>query len=119
LINKYLSNPEICFIKGWPEFNDHTVEEVVVAVTENKRSYDKIFGDMIELCLLDHKKCMKYTNIRSFDNNNILHNGNGKALDTMVKAAVTNNIAYQQQVIQRQKNHFILPSTCPPVRRIL
>jgi hypothetical protein len=60
LINKYLSNPEICFIKGWPEFNDHTVviKETNEVVTENKRSYDKIFGDMIELCLLDHKKCM-------------------------------------------------------------
>ena len=33
----------------------------------------------------------------------------GSTLDTMVKAAVTNNIVYQMQVIQRQKNYFILP----------
>jgi hypothetical protein len=34
--------------------------------------------------------------------------GNDSTLDTMVKAAVTNNIAYQMQVIQRQKNYFII-----------
>jgi hypothetical protein len=41
--------------------------------------------------------------------------GNGSMLDAMVKAAVTNNIAYQMQVIQRQKNYFILPPALPNV----
>jgi hypothetical protein len=64
--------------------------------------HSEIFGNMIGICLLDHKDSKKLSNSSSFDN--LVINGNGSSSDSIepLNAVAIRNVLYHQQVIQKQ-----------------